>query len=49
MGSVTNQTDRQAFRLEDWKNIPIFSYTNISDPYYGSNFNVLAHKTLPYV
>lgn len=49
MGSVTNQTDKQAFKPDDWKVIPIFSYTNINDPYYGSNFQVLAHKNLPYV
>ena len=37
------------FNEKEWKEIPLVPFTNNADPYYSSNFKVLAHQTKKYL
>ena len=49
MGSTAsdqNSEAKQNFDAADWKEVPLYAYTNTPDPLYQSHFSVLAHKSV---
>ena len=49
MGAQQSSTlpNSHRFSLEEWQECPLTPYTNIQDPYFGSNFSLYVNRLNP--